>query len=286
MSTADADSGLGFDVFISDTVELKAPPLPNGDARTWAPLSTTLVFGATDAVLIDPPLTSAQATAVGDRVDASGKRLTHIIATHGHGDHWFTAAALADRFRGAQVVATAGTIAQMHKTQDARGGFWDQILPGQIPPSPVTATALPGDRLLLEGHHVEILSVGHSDSDDTSVVHIPDLGLVVAGDVVYDGVHQFLVESGHGGRDAWRLALDAVEALDPRRIVCGHTNCENDAAASRVIAATRQYLDDADELLTAQSTAEGFVAAMLGRHPDDLNPSTLFGSAAALYRSA
>jgi glyoxylase-like metal-dependent hydrolase (beta-lactamase superfamily II) len=283
MTGSGTENGLSYDVLISATVPLKAPPLPNGDARTWAPLSTTLISSATDAILIDPPLTSEQATRVGDWIKASGKRLTHIIITHGHGDHWFTATAIADRFPGAQVAATPGTIKQMRKTEESRGAFWDQILPGQIPSSPVTAQPARGNQVLLEGHIVEILDVGHSDTDDTSIVHVPDLRLVIAGDVVYDGVHQFLVESDHGGRDAWRRALDVVEALDPRHIVAGHARSGNDHDASRLITPTRRYLDDADELLAGQPTAAEFVAGMLLRHPDDLNPSTLFGSAAALF---
>lgn len=45
-----------------------------------------------------------------------------------------------------------------------------------------------------------VIDVGHSDTDDTSVLHVPELEPAVAGDVVYNGVPQFLVESGHGGR--------------------------------------------------------------------------------------
>ena len=48
---------------------------------------------------------------------------------------------------------------------------------------------------------------------------MPDLGLVVAGDAVYNGVHQFLGESAGGGRDSWRAAIDTVEDLGPRWVV-------------------------------------------------------------------
>lgn len=167
---------LGYDVFVSETIPLVLPDLlPNGGRRTWAPISTILVYGARDAVLIDPPLTAAQAAAVGDWAGASGKRLTHILATHAHGDHWFTAATLAHRFPGTQVIASTGTIKQMHRALAAREGFWDKILPGQIPASPVTAVPAVGNRILLEGHELILVDVGHSDTDDTSVIHVPDL---------------------------------------------------------------------------------------------------------------
>jgi glyoxylase-like metal-dependent hydrolase (beta-lactamase superfamily II) len=235
--------------------------------------------------VVDPPLTTAQLEAVADRVRADGRRLTYVFATHAHGDHWFTAACLADRFPGAQVVATAGTIEQMHRAAQARAGFWDKILPGQIPASPVTALSAEafGDRLVLEGHELTVIGVGHSDTDDTSVLHIPDLDLVVAGDVVYNGVHQYLVESGDGGRDAWRGAIDVVEALGARRVVAGHKNRAYDDSAGRQILQTRRYLADVDELLDAEPTPVGFYHAMVRRYPDHLNRSSLWGSSQALY---
>ena len=102
-------------------------------------------------------------------------------------DHWSTAAALADRSPGARVVATAGTTAGLPQAVAARAGFWDRPPPGQVPDSPVTAVPLPGDRLLLEGHELRLVEVGHSDTDGTGVVHVPDLDLVVAGDAVCGG---------------------------------------------------------------------------------------------------
>ncbi|MGY4979311.1 MBL fold metallo-hydrolase [Streptomyces sp. 900105755] len=278
--------GLTYEVLVSDTVPLALPDLlPDGGARTWAPVSTTLIRGRDEAVLVDPPLTAAQADVVAERVQASGRKLTYIFSTHAHGDHWFSAASIAERFPGAQVVATASTIEQMHRTAQTRAGFWDRILPGQIPDSPVTATAVEelGNRILLEGHELRVIEVGHSDTDDTSVLHVPGLDLVVAGDVVYDGVHQYLVESRDGGLDAWRHAIDVVEALGARNLVAGHKNRNHDDDAERQIFGTRRYLNDAEELLKVEPTAQGFYEAMARRYPDHLNRSSLWGSGQALY---
>ncbi|MEU8078797.1 MBL fold metallo-hydrolase [Catellatospora citrea] len=272
-----------YDVFVADPVPLNvSEPVPNGDRRAFSPLSITLISGERDAVLVDPPLTRSQAEQVGAWVEASGKRLTHIFATHGHGDHWFTAGVLSERF-GAEVVASAGTITQMHRNVAIRPGFWDKMLPGQIPDAPVAATTPVGNQLLLEGHQLRIVEVGHSDTDDTSVLHVPDLDLVVAGDVVYNGVHQYLSESADGGRDRWREAIAAVEALHPRLIVTGHKDKTLDDDAGRALAQTREYLDAADELLPRHTTALGFFNSMLERFPTRLNPGALWGGAVALY---
>jgi glyoxylase-like metal-dependent hydrolase (beta-lactamase superfamily II) len=249
----------------------------------FSPLSTTLIYGKNDAVLVDPPLTIDQAKAVGDWVEASGKELTHIFATHGHGDHWFTAGGLADRF-GAKVVASEGTIEQMHLHVSIREVFWDKLWPGQIPPSPVTAVRVPDNRFSLEGHDLIIVEVGHGDTDGSAVLHVPELGLVVAGDVIYNGVHQYLGESANGGRDAWRKAVATVNALRPRWMVAGHKNKDLDDDAARVIAETRQYLDDADDLLAKNSTARDFFSAMLKRYPNRrLGATTLWAGTSTLY---
>src|SRR6266851_295327 len=137
---------------------------------------------------------------------------------------------------------------------------------------PLTAVTPPGNRLTLEGPELIIIEVGHADTDDSSVLHAPDLGLVVAGDVLYNGVHQWLAESGSAGRDAWRTAIDIVAALEPRWAVAGHKNKTLDDDAARAIAETRQYLHDAEELLRETSTAPGFFNAMIERYPEPPRP--------------
>jgi glyoxylase-like metal-dependent hydrolase (beta-lactamase superfamily II) len=77
---------LGYDIFVADLIPQNVTQLlPNGDRAMWSPLSTTLIHGHNDAVLVDPPFTREQAQAVIDWVQASNKNLTHIFVTHGHG---------------------------------------------------------------------------------------------------------------------------------------------------------------------------------------------------------
>jgi glyoxylase-like metal-dependent hydrolase (beta-lactamase superfamily II) len=274
-------TSLSYDVFVNDP-----PPqdgfLPNGEPKRFSPMASTLIYGSEDAVLTDPGLTEDQARALGDWVAGRGRNLTDIFVTHGHGDHWFAAGLLAERF-GARVVASAGTIAQMHGNVAARPLLWDVLYQG-IPPSPVTAVTVPGNRFTLEGHDLVIVEAGHSDSDDTTVLHVPDLGLVVAGDVIYNGVHMYLGASAAAGSfGAWRDAIGKVEALQPRHIVAGHQNSKLDDDAGRTIAQTRQYLDDADELLATETTALGFFNAKVERYPHYLGRYVLWVTARALY---
>jgi glyoxylase-like metal-dependent hydrolase (beta-lactamase superfamily II) len=272
---------LSYDVFVNDP-----PPqdgvLPNGEPKRFSPMASTLISGERDAVLTDPGMTTDQANALGDWIAAHDRNLTDIFVTHGHGDHWFAASLLAQRF-GARVVASAGTIAQMRANAATRPLLWDRIYTG-IPDSPVTATTVLDNRFTLEGHELMIVEVGSTDSDDTTVLHVPDLDLVVAGDVIYNGVHMYLAQSVLvGGFGPWRDAIDVVEGLNPRHIVSGHQNKTLDDDASRQIAQTRQYLDDAEELLRTEDSAIGFFNAKLERYPGYLGRTVLWAGARTLY---
>jgi glyoxylase-like metal-dependent hydrolase (beta-lactamase superfamily II) len=280
MTTA-ARQTLTFEVFVNEP-----PPqdgeLPNGEAKRFSPEASTLIYGSEDAVLTDPPLTEDQARVLGDWIAAKGRNLTDIFITHGHGDHWFAAGPLAERF-GARVVASAGTIAQMHANAATRPVLWDKLYTG-IPPTPVTAVTVPDNRFTLEGHELVIVETGSTDSDDSTVLQVPDLELVVAGDVIYNGVHMYLAQPAMvGGFEPWREAIDTVEALGARHIVCGHQDKARDDDAARVIAETRQYLDDAEALLESESTAVDFFDAKIERYPDHLGRTILWIGASVLY---
>jgi glyoxylase-like metal-dependent hydrolase (beta-lactamase superfamily II) len=273
---------LTYDVFVSDPPPHNDGLLPNGEPKGGSPVASTLIYGSEDAVLTDPAFTTDQARALGDWVAAKGRNLTDIFITHGHGDHWFAAGLLAERFR-ARVVASAGTIEQMQASVALRPLLWDKAYPG-IPPAPITAVTVPDNRFTLEGHDLVIVEVGHSDTDDTTVLHVSDLGLVVAGDVIYNGAHLYLGESVTvGGLEPWREAIDKVAALKPRHIVAGHQNKQLDDDAERTISETRQYLDDADELLRTEHTAVDFFNAKIERYPNHLARTVLWAGASAIY---
>jgi glyoxylase-like metal-dependent hydrolase (beta-lactamase superfamily II) len=256
--------------------------LPDGSPIISSPVSSTLIYGDRDAVLVDPPFTYEQVSRVGDWIESSGKNLIAVYATHGHGDHWFGTELLLQRFPGAVAYATEGTIAMMHKqATEGRAQMWDVDFPGQIPASPVVYQPVPVDGIKLEGHQLLAVEVGHTDTDDTTVLHVPSIGLVVAGDVAYNGVHQYLLESSHGGVEAWLAALDKVAALQPTAVVAGHKNKDlpDDPA---IVAQTRDYLLNARRLLAQKPSPRQYFDEMIALYPDRLNVGPVWYTATAL----
>jgi glyoxylase-like metal-dependent hydrolase (beta-lactamase superfamily II) len=259
-------------------------PLPDGSTRMWSPITSTLILGNRDAVLVDPPLTNTQAAEVGDWIESGGRKLRGIYITHGHGDHWFGAIPLLARFPDVAVHATKGTTELMAAQNSAefRDEFWDRVFPGQLPHGDIDIDVVDENGFELEGVELLPIEVGHTDTDATTMLHVPRIGLVVAGDVVYNGVHLYLTESGGApGIDAWLAALDVTDSLKPAAVIAGHKNPHAFDNPSQ-ICETRRYLTDARELLASSARAQDFYDSMLERHPGRLNPGALWGAAMTL----
>src|ERR1700692_4714538 len=110
MPTTTASAELKWDVLVTKGQGLVRDLPPGKEQWTWVPTSATLIFGERDAVLVDAFLTVEQAAALVEWVAASGKNLTTIYVTHGHGDNFFGVGTLLNRFSKARAVATPAVV--------------------------------------------------------------------------------------------------------------------------------------------------------------------------------
>jgi hypothetical protein len=107
---------LKWDVFLAPSIPAITSDLAPGEKeRPWPPISSTLISGERDAVLVDTPITVEQARALANWVAASGKNLTTIYATHGHADHFFGTSTVLERFPRARFVARPDVIKIMRQ---------------------------------------------------------------------------------------------------------------------------------------------------------------------------
>jgi glyoxylase-like metal-dependent hydrolase (beta-lactamase superfamily II) len=280
---ADQPAPLTFEVYVAPQVPTVSDDLPPGATqRLWSPISATLIAGQQDAVLVDALLTVGQARDLADWVAAHGKRLTAVYITHGHGDHWFGLGTILDRFPDARAFAVPAVIEQMRRgsTPEFLASFWKSRFPGQIPDDLALADPLPDNTIELEGHDLVAVGLGHTDTDETTCLHVPAIGLVVAGDAAYNDVHLYLAESNPQGRRDWIAALDTIESLHPRAVIAGHKRADRDDDP-RIIEETRQYIRDFDRIAEATNTARELYDQMLALHPDRVNPGALWGAARA-----
>jgi len=265
-----------------DVLTIKRPGLsrdiPAGlESLMWVANSATLIYGEKDAVLVDTFLTKEQSQTLLDWVIASGKNLTTIYITHGHGDHFFGLAPLLEYFPQARAVAAPAIVKAMqsHLTPAWVDGFWRKLFPGEIDDRLVVAEPLNGDEFELEGHKLIVVHTGRTDTAESTSLYVPSLELIVAGDVVYNGIHPFLGETDKQSRAEWVETLDSLAALKPAYVVAGHKVPENDDAPDN-IAKTKQYLLDFNRLTEETDSAGELYQAMLALYPTRVNPGSLW----------
>jgi hypothetical protein len=148
------DIPLNWEVFVTPGIPMVTSDLPPGAQQGCG------------ARYVDPHLRQTRRRALRRLYHhrASGKNLTTIYVTHGHGDHFFGIGALLDRFPNARAVATPEVVKLMRQQASPEfvGNFWSVWFPGQIPDRLVIAEELKRNVIDLEGHDLVVVEVGYT----------------------------------------------------------------------------------------------------------------------------
>ena len=212
---------------------------PNGD---WSESNAGLIVGDDAATLVDTawdlPLTRQLLADIADRTSAP---ITTLVLTHGDGDHVNGAQLLPD----AEVVASEATAADMQHEDPAglrRSKAGARLLatmgigPAQHFGKYLTAMFAPFDLagvkirtpdrtfaerldLVVGGRELELIRLGPAHTAGDTIIHVPDVRTVFAGDLLFSGVTP---NSWSGSVSGWRRALAAIDALEPEIVVPGH----------------------------------------------------------------
>ena len=167
--------------------------------KPFDPITSTLIFGEHDAVLVDAMGTVAEAEALANWVALHNRNLQTIYITHSHFDHFYGLSVLLDRFPGARAIATPKTVEAMQSSfLPPLSQFARQLFPGQIPTKLVSPQPYEQDTFTLEGHKLRIIEQGCTDSPDSTSLHVPSIGLIVAGDVVYNHCRMYVGDTTPG----------------------------------------------------------------------------------------
>lgn len=238
----------------------------NAGEKAIFPVSSVIVSGARDAILVDAQFQSNDALALVQKIKASGKNLTTVYISHSDPDYYFGLDVIQAAFPAAKIVATPQTVAAIKANMDGKLAYWGPILKGNAPHKLVLPQALQGDRLTLEGRAIDIKGLkGHSP--ERSYLWIPSLKTVAGGVVVGSGIHIWMADTQTAqSRKDWQTTLSDIAKLKPTLVVPGHFI----GAAPKGLAAvtyTSDYLKAFDaDAAKAKDSAE-LVTAMKARYP-------------------
>src|ERR1700722_566525 len=161
-----ASSTLNVNVFTAPGKAMVGErPKPFGEALGFDPITSTLIYGDNDAVLVDAMTTVAEAEALADWIALHNRNLETIYITHAHFDHFYGLSILLERFPGARAIATPKTLSAMQMSfSPTVERLARRLFPGQVATKLVPPERYEHDPFAVEGHELRIIEQGQTDS--------------------------------------------------------------------------------------------------------------------------
>lgn len=257
---------------VTDAGAQAAAPAPlalqiyNADAGSFH-VNAVLVSGKTDAVLLDTGFTRADALRIAGMVLDSKKTLTTIYISQADPDFYFGIGVLKQFFPQARVVTTAPTLKKIEATLPTKLQVWGPRLGANAPQAVPLPEALATPVIELEGEKLEIRGLDDALAH-RSYVWIPSLRTIAGGVNVFAGLHVWTADTQTAQeRAAWRDKLSAMAALQPLRVIPGHSRAGTPQDATQ-IRWTQDYLARFETELPKAANAAALIGTLQQAYPD------------------
>ena len=208
-------------VTLGDRVHVMLGPVQHANARNQGYMvNSTLIVGDRRSILVDP----GGSDEVGWHVAAialglTAKRVSHVVNTHPHGAHYLGNTA----FPGARILSSEACRKAVAESGHEWIGIMEEAIGRKLPatkaltadivyPAGVTGASINGVRLVFW------VPAGSHTSGDL-IVYLPDDKVLVAGDILVNGVVPTLQD---GNVRNWIRTLDEMLSLDAVHFVPGH----------------------------------------------------------------
>ncbi|WP_286916409.1 MULTISPECIES: MBL fold metallo-hydrolase [Pseudomonas] len=230
------------------------------------PVSSVIVTGEKEAVLVDAQFARPQAEELVKRIHQSGKTLTAIYISHGDPDYYFGLQTITEAFPKARVLATAQTVAHIKQTKDSKLAYWGPQMGDGAPGKLIVPQVLEGNRLELEGRQLQIIGLDGPQPERT-FVWIPSTKTVLGGVVLSNNIHVWMADTQSAKSHAdWLATLAHIEKLQPVTVISGHF-LPGERKAIDAARFTADYIKTFDAETVKAKDSNALVAAMKVHYP-------------------
>ncbi|MBU2918270.1 MBL fold metallo-hydrolase [Psychrosphaera sp. F3M07] len=193
----------------------------NADSNSFH-VNSTLVYGETEALVIDAGFTKADALRIAANVLDSGKKLTTIFISQADPDFYFGAETLQKLFPEAQVLTTPAVAKVIEKKMEGKLAFWGPKMGANAPKNPLLPKAIKQTELTVDGYKIEIKGTSGLLAH-RPYLWIPSKKALVGNIAVFGGVHVWTADTQTQDKlDAWLTQLTQMQNLAPQIVVPGH----------------------------------------------------------------
>ena len=191
----------------------------NPGEKAIFPVSSSLVTGDKEAILIDAQFDVQHGQALVDMIKKSGKKLTTVYISAGDPDFYFGLEPVMAAFPDVKVLADQHVVDHINQTKDAKLAYWGPILAEQAPKTLIVPQVMTASHLTLDGEKIEIKEM----NTPTAYLWAPSIKTALGGVPVYSGVHVWMADSQtKEARAHWVKTLNELLAMKPERVVPGH----------------------------------------------------------------
>ncbi|MRT14608.1 MBL fold metallo-hydrolase [Enterobacteriaceae bacterium RIT711] len=251
----------------------------NPGEKSVFPVSSEIVSGEKEVVLIDAQFQSSDADQLIEKIKATGKTLTTVYISHSDPDFYFGLDKIKAAFPQAKIVATPETIAAINASKDGKLAYWGPILKENAPQSVVVPQPLQGNSFMVDGQKIEV----KGPTPDRTYVWIPALKAVVGGvPVAGNNIHLWVADTQTPqSRADWQQTLESIKALKPEVVVPGHF-LPGAPQTLESVSFTQNYLTTLEKALPKAKDSAQLIAAMKKQYPGLKDESSLELSAKVL----
>lgn len=237
--------------------------LYNPGDKAIFPVSSELVSGEKEAILIDAQFGVNDGQALVELIKQSGKKLTTVYISGGDPDFYFGLEPIKAAFPDVKVLASQHVVDHIKQTKDAKLAYWGPILGKQAPKTLIVPQVMTASHLTLEGERIEIKEM----NTPNAYLWAPSIKTAFGGVPVYSGVHVWMADSqSKAARTEWVNALDRMLALKPERVIPGHFLGEA-PKGTQAVTFTRDYVLRFGQALASTKGSGPLIDALKQAYP-------------------
>ena len=235
------------------------------DDQFW--VNSTIIEGAHEVMLVDAQLTKASAERVLRQIKDTRKPLSLIYLTHEHADHFLGLEVFRDAYPDARIIANSAVVDRINKVYPEKLEKWKNILGSDATSHVVAISKFDADFIEFESSRIEILKKVQGDTDENTMLWLPEQRALIAGDTVFNGMHVYTAETDSNARKNWSSTLKKIRELKPLVVIPGHSKVGAPLDAITALDFTERYLLVLEEELKKAKDPESLVKAMKDDFP-------------------
>ncbi len=235
------------------------------DDQFWA--NSVIIEGAHEVMLVDAQLTKTSAEKVLQEIRETKKPLSIIYVTHEHADHFLGLEVFKEAYPGVRIIANSAVVDRINKVYQEKIDKWKKILGSGATSQVVAIEKFDGNSIEFENSKIELLKDVQGDTDENTMLWIPEQRILIAGDVLFNNMHVYTAETDSKARGKWLNSINKIRELKPSVVIPGHSKVGAPLDASSAVGFTENYLLVFEEELKKAKDPDTFIITMKERFP-------------------